>query len=61
MFGSYLGPEFSNSYIQKSLNDVGANFKTYSEEKFIEKVSEALAEGKAIGWFQGRMEFGPER
>jgi len=59
MFGSYLGPEFSNSYIQKSLNDVGANFKTYSEEEFIEKVSEALAEGKAIGWFQGRMEFGP--
>ena len=59
MFGSYLGPEFSNSYIQKSLNDVGANFKTYSEEEFIEKVSDALAEGKAIGWFQGRMEFGP--
>ena len=59
MLGSYLGPEFSNSYIQKSLNDVGANFKTYSEEEFIEKVSDALAEGKAIGWFQGRMEFGP--
>jgi carbamoyltransferase len=59
MEGSYLGPEFSNDYIQKSLKDVGANFETYSEKEFIEKVAGALAEGKAIGWFQGRMEFGP--
>ena len=59
MEGSYLGPEFSNDHIQKYLNDVGANFDTYGENEFIEKVAGALAEGKAIGWFQGRMEFGP--
>ncbi len=59
MQGSYLGPEFSNDHIQKYLNDVGANFETYGDNEFIEKVAGALAEGKAIGWFQGRMEFGP--
>jgi carbamoyltransferase len=59
MKGSYLGPEFSNDYIQKYLIDIGANFETYSENEFIEKVASALADGKAIGWFQGRMEFGP--
>ena len=59
MKGSYLGPEFSNDYIQKYLIDIGANFETYSENEFIEKVASALVDGKAIGWFQGRMEFGP--
>jgi len=59
MRGSYLGPEFSNEEIQKYLNDVGAKFETFNEDKFIDKVAKALAEEKAIGWFQGRMEFGP--
>jgi len=59
MGGSYLGPEFSNDDIQKFLKDVGANFETFNENEFIEKVSLALTEGKAVGWFQGRMEFGP--
>ena len=59
MSGSYLGPEFSNDDIQKFLKDVGANFEILNENEFIEKVSLALTEGKAIGWFQGRMEFGP--
>jgi carbamoyltransferase len=59
MSGSYLGPEFSNDDIQEYLNSVGANFETFNENEFIEKVSLALTEGKAIGWFQGRMEFGP--
>ncbi len=59
MRGSYLGPEFSNEEIQKYLNDVGAKFETFNEDKFIDKVANALAEEKAIGWFQGRMEFGP--
>jgi len=59
MRGSYLGPEFSNDNIQKYLNSVGANFEIFSENEFIEKVSSSLTEGKAVGWFQGRMEFGP--
>ena len=59
MEGSYLGPEFPNDRIEKYLNDIGANFEIYDENEFIKKVVEALSEGKAIGWFQGRMEFGP--
>ena len=59
MRGSYLGPEFSNNDIQKYLNDAGANFETFNENEFIEKVALELSEGKAVGWFQGRMEFGP--
>ena len=59
MKGSYLGPEFSNENIKEYLSQVGANFILYDESEFIEKVSDALIEGKAIGWFQGRMEFGP--
>ena len=59
MKGSYLGPEFSNDNIQKYLNEVGANFEILNENEFIEKVALALTEGKAVGWFQGRMEFGP--
>jgi carbamoyltransferase len=59
MRGSYLGSEFSNNNIQKYLNDVGADFEIFNENEFIEKVALALTEGKAVGWFQGRMEFGP--
>jgi len=59
MGGSYLGPEFSNDHIEQYLNEVGANFEKFDENEFIEKVALALTEGKAIGWFQGRMEFGP--
>lgn len=59
MKGSYLGPEFTDSEIQKSLTTIGAKFVTLDEPEIIEKTAEALADGKAIGWFQGRMEFGP--
>ena len=59
MRGSYLGSEFSNNNIQKYLNDVGADFEIFNENEFIEKVALALTEGKAVGWLQGRMEFGP--
>ena len=59
MAGSYLGPEYSEKEIIKSLELVGAKFETFSENEIIEKTSVALKEGKAIGWFQGRMEFGP--
>ena len=59
MQGSYLGPEYSNNEIEKFLSNIGASFEIYDESKFIEKVTSALIEGKAIGWYQGRMEFGP--
>ena len=59
MKGSYLGPEFNQSYIEKTLTNCGAKFKTVDEEEMLEQSAKALAEGKAIGWFQGPMEFGP--
>ena len=59
MQGSYLGPEFSDNHIQEYLDNLGANFEVLDENEFIERVALALTEGKAIGWFQGRMEFGP--
>ena len=59
MRGSYLGPEYSQQEIEEKLKKIGANFKILEEDKLIEKTSSALIEGKAIGWFQGRMEFGP--
>ncbi len=59
MKGSYLGSEFSQNEIEKELNSIGANFKTFDYENLINKTSEYLSKQKAIGWFQGRMEFGP--
>ena len=59
MKGSYLGPSYSNDEIQKSLTNLGAKFKILSNNDLINKTSDDLANGHAIGWFQGRMEFGP--
>ncbi len=59
MSGSYLGPSFRNGDIEHFLNNCGAIFHKLDEQKLIEKVSSSLIEEKAIGWFQGRMEFGP--
>ncbi len=59
MKGSYLGPEFQQNEIESELTTAGAKFKTLSDDKFMDKVSSALVNGKAIGWFQGRMEYGP--
>ena len=59
MNGSYLGPSFSNEEIKLSLNKIGANFTELEEDKLINEVATKLSEGSAIGWFQGRMEFGP--
>jgi len=59
MRGSYLGTEFNQDEIEKELNAVGANFETYEYKKLINKTAEFLSNEKAIGWFQGRMEFGP--
>ena len=59
MKGSYLGPEYSQEQIEASLTASGAKFKVLSEDEMISGTADALANGKAIGWFQGRMEFGP--
>ena len=59
MKGSYLGCEFDQQQIEKDLNSLGANFQTFEYESLIEKTAGFLANEKAIGWFQGRMEFGP--
>ena len=59
MKGSYLGPFFSEVEISSQLAEVGAEFSLEETQKVTEIVAEELASGKAVGWFQGRMEFGP--
>ena len=59
MKGSYLGTEFDQAEIEKELISVGAHFETLQYDNLINKTAEYLSNEKAIGWFQGRMEFGP--
>ena len=59
MSGSYLGPEFAQHEIETRLRAAGADFETLSDDALIERTAEALSDGQAVGWFQGRMEFGP--
>ncbi len=59
MQGSYLGNDFSDKEIQETLDKIGAKYIKKNDEELIDCTSEDLAKGKAIGWFQGRMEFGP--
>ncbi len=59
MRGSFLGPEFEQVEIERRLGAAGAKFTTLDDDGLIAKTTQALAEGKAVGWFQGRMEFGP--
>ncbi len=59
MKGSYLGIEFTQEEIEKELKSIGANYEKVNYENLINKTSEFLSNEKAIGWFQGRMEFGP--
>ena len=59
MKGGYLGPAFSQAEIEKRLNMVGGRFDVVSDKELIDCCADALSEGKAIGWHQGRMEFGP--
>ena len=56
---SYLGPEYSSLEIKDILKDIGANFETLSKDEVLDFTTNNLIEGKAIGWFQGKMEFGP--
>jgi carbamoyltransferase len=59
MQGAYLGPEFDQDDIDKRLTAVGARFSTVPRDNMLDTTAKALADGEAIGWFQGRMEFGP--
>src|SRR5215471_7603511 len=59
MHGAYLGPSFSQAEVESRLAKLGARFSTVTDDQLIETTVEALADGKAVGWFQGRMEFGP--
>ena len=59
MKGSYLGSEFTQDEIEKELKSIGASFETVDYENLINRSSDFLSKEKAIGWFQGRMEFGP--
>ena len=59
MQGSYLGPEYSQKEIQNELDKIGAVYKIKNEEDLLNQTADDLSIGEAIGWFQGRMEFGP--
>ena len=59
MKGGYLGPEYSQADIEQRLTKAGAVFTSVSDAEMIALTAQALAEGKAVGWHQGRMEFGP--
>jgi carbamoyltransferase len=57
--GSYLGPEFSDDEILSFLNDEEIPYQKFSDDELTSKVSDLIASEKIIGWFSGRMEFGP--
>jgi carbamoyltransferase len=59
MAGAFLGPEFSQADIERRLKAAGAHFEVLDDDATIETTAKALADQLAIGWFQGRMEFGP--
>ena len=59
MQGSYLGPAYSQDEIERRLKAVGAVFESVDDAALIDRAAHALADGKALGWHQGRMEFGP--
>jgi carbamoyltransferase len=59
MSGAYLGPSYEQADIETRLSAAGAKFSVMSDDNMIAATADALAAGKAIGWMQGRMEFGP--
>lgn len=59
MKGSYLGPSFTTPDVEARLKAVGAKYVVMADGDMISATADALADGKAVGWFQGRMEFGP--
>jgi carbamoyltransferase len=59
MSGAYLGPALAQDEIESELTAAGANYAVLGDDEMIDTAARALAEGKALGWVQGRMEFGP--
>jgi len=59
MQGAYLGPAFSDAEMREALDAAGARYETLSDDALLKAAVDALEAGKAVGWFQGRMEFGP--
>ncbi len=59
MAGAFLGPGFAQSDIERRLEDAGARFVVVGEDAMLEQTADALAAQQTVGWFQGRMEFGP--
>jgi carbamoyltransferase len=59
MAGAYLGPGYPQAEIERRLTAAGAKFARFGEDEMIEATAQALASQQAVGWFQGRMEFGP--
>ncbi|WP_151446699.1 carbamoyltransferase family protein [Lacisediminimonas profundi] len=59
MQGSFLGPEYAQAECEERLRKAGARFDVLSDDGIVDRCARALADGKALGWFQGRMEFGP--
>ena len=59
MKGSYLGPSFTNEEVATELEVIGANYENLSTEKMTNLVAKKISEGNSVGWFQGKMEFGP--
>ncbi|MGI9165260.1 MAG: carbamoyltransferase family protein [Pyrinomonadaceae bacterium] len=59
MEGAYTGPEFTNDEIRGELEDGGVSFETYSDAELTRRAAHDIAKGLVVGWFQGRMEFGP--
>jgi carbamoyltransferase len=59
MHGSYLGPEYSQKEIEQQLYKAGAKYEIFKDEELLDKTATDLTNEEAIGWFQGRMEFGP--
>ena len=59
MLGCYLGPSYSNADVKSTLESFGAVYETLSDDVLFEQLAKLLASGKVVGWFKGRMEFGP--
>lgn len=59
MAGSYLGPSYTQADIEERLRNAGAKFEVLTGEAMLDATAQAIADGEAVGWFQGRMEFGP--
>jgi carbamoyltransferase len=59
MNGSYLGPQFTDDQVEDELKSCGANYNKLNLDQVIKDTAKALSDEKVVGWFQGRMEFGP--